>query len=105
MLEETLTRCKEQLGPEHPATHLSLSNLAGVFIKADDQDKALSLLLANHSGEQAYYKLGNLLGNVGKRREAVAAYREAIRINPDYFEATQQFGDCTGVRGKRRGRG
>ncbi|MSU23037.1 MAG: tetratricopeptide repeat protein [Opitutus sp.] len=42
----------------------------------------------------AYYRLANLLRLRGQRDEAIAACREAVRINPDFPEAQFELGEC-----------
>ena len=48
----------------------------------------------------AHYNLGFALGDQGKLDEAIAAYREAIRLKPGYAEAHNNLGNALGEQGK-----
>jgi protein O-GlcNAc transferase len=52
------------------------------------------VLAAQPSHFEAYSNLGAALKGQGKVDEAVAAYREAIGIRPDYFRASLQPWQC-----------
>ncbi len=41
---------------------------------------------------EAHFNLGNALAALGRRDEALAAYREAVRLRPDYAEALGNLG-------------
>jgi hypothetical protein len=38
---------------------------------------------------QTHYRLGNLLARRGDKEQAVAHYRETLRLKPDYTQAQQ----------------
>ena len=50
---------------------------------------------------QAHYNLGIALDASGDVREAIAAYREAIRLKPDYAEAHYNLGNALREPGER----
>jgi len=43
--------------------------------------------------------LGEVLGKLGRRNEAVSAYREAIRLKPGYWEAHYRLAEQLGQQG------
>ena len=49
---------------------------------------------------EAHFNLGNLLQDVGKPDEAIAAYRSAIQFKPDYVKALCNLGNALGDRDK-----
>ncbi len=64
-----------------------------------------NLWFGNRRGQQtadavAHINLGIALGNQGKLEEAIAAYREAIRLKPDYADAHNNLGIALGKQGK-----
>jgi tetratricopeptide (TPR) repeat protein len=50
---------------------------------------------------RAHYNLGFLLGDMGRKEDAEAEYREALRINPDSAEAHYNLGFLLGDMGKK----
>jgi len=77
-------------------------------VRAHDQTKiwrdSISLwehTLAHTSGNYvAHFNLGSSLADKGKVEEAIAHYREAIRIKPTYAEAYYNWGVALGRQGK-----
>ena len=49
---------------------------------------------------QAYYNLGNVLKDQGKLDEAVACYRRALELKPDFAEAHNNLGNALKDQGK-----
>ena len=64
---------------------------ADALYYAQEYDKALQFIGAvvslNPDDAIAQYNKGVALGGLGRIEEALQAYEEAIRLNPDYFEA------------------
>jgi tetratricopeptide (TPR) repeat protein len=50
----------------------------------------------------AYYNMGFALNCLGRHAEAVQAYREAVRVRPDYADAWGNLGFTANVIGQYR---
>jgi tetratricopeptide (TPR) repeat protein len=116
--EETLALSKVRLGPEHRDTLLSMNNLAGVY--EDDgvgrQADALKLReemlalrkaslgpdhpLTQTADAEAHHALGLVHKAKGQLDDAIAAYREAIKLKADYPEACINLGNALQAKGQ-----
>jgi hypothetical protein len=56
---------------------------------------------AEPGNEVAWYSFGVAYGDMGRHREAIAAYREALRLKPDYAPAWNNLGVAYALSGKR----
>ncbi|MEO8096543.1 MAG: tetratricopeptide repeat protein [Acidobacteriota bacterium] len=79
-----------------PSSEWSYLYLGGIAIETEpDSSHALEYLNTairlGPSNEMARYYQGVALFNAGRKAEAVAAFREALRINPDYRDARVQL--------------
>lgn len=74
-----------------PATLMHALDFAQVLTEGRKFDLAIDILrgaIKRHPGEPApYVRLGNVLVNAGRQRDALVFYDEAIRRNPDYAPA------------------
>ena len=88
--------------PEHPdALHL----LGIIAHHMRRHDVAITLIgrAIKQNGQNPFYfsNLGNALQDQGRRDEAIAAYRQATAIKPDYAEAYSNLGNALRNHGKR----
>src|SRR5215472_12944629 len=86
--------------PEHPdALHL----LGLIAQQVGRYDQAVELIgqAIKRNGHPVYFSnLGVVLNDQGKLEEAIAAYRQAIRIKPDFAEAYSNLGNSLSDQGK-----
>jgi len=59
-----------------------------------------SAIQQNAGAALDYQKLGETLQGEGKVNEAIAAYKKAIEINPNYFGTYHNLGDLLKAKGK-----
>ena len=112
----SVMRCGARASSTKPSPHIArLSGLNPIMLKPIPTSalrctiKASSTKRSPHiakpSGSnpdyaEAYSNLGNALRDQGKLDEAIAAYRQAIRIKPDYAEAYSNLGVALYDQGK-----
>ena len=53
----------------------------------------MAALKNNSSDYQAHFNLALSMSRVGRKDEAIAHYREALRINPNYAEAQRALAE------------
>ena len=78
--------------------HFDSLHLVGVIAhQTKNNQRAVELIgkaiKVNTSFAAAHYNLGNVLGALGKRDEAISSYNQAIQLKPDYFEAYNNLGN------------
>jgi superkiller protein 3 len=84
-----------------------LSQQAGAAESTGDYTKAKKIsqkairLYPNKSSP--YFWLGNALDDLGKKEEAIAAYRQAIKLQPDFAAAYNNLGNALDDLGKLEG--
>lgn len=79
-----------ELNPQEHATWVLLGRALDVLGRPAEAVAALEHAVAQGSGSadaEVCHLLGNALIGCGRRSEAIARYRQAIRLRPDYFEA------------------
>jgi tetratricopeptide (TPR) repeat protein len=59
---------------------------------AQAEEKLQALIAARDKDPQAWFDLGFAQGHQGKTQEAIAAYRKAVDLAPDWFEANLNLG-------------
>jgi tetratricopeptide (TPR) repeat protein len=59
---------------------------------AQAEEKLQALISAQGKNPQAWFDLGFSLSHQGKTQEAIAAYRKAVELAPDWFEANLNLG-------------
>jgi len=94
----------EQLLKVLPNNADDLHSLGGVAYQLGKYEIAIDLLnkaIQNDSTrDYLYCNLGSLLKSQGRLDEAVASYRNALAINPDYAEARNNLGIALKAQGK-----
>ena len=86
--------------PEHPDA-LHLLGLLAQQVGRYDQAVELIGRALKRNGHPVYFSnLGVVLNDQGKLEEAIAAYRQAIRIKPDFAEAYSNLGNSLNDQGK-----
>jgi cytochrome c-type biogenesis protein CcmH/NrfG len=71
---------------------LNLGNLAAPRAQAADSGKSIADLqaaAAKNPAPESYFKLGEALRKANQNEKAAAAYRQALKLRPNYPEATQ----------------
>ncbi|MCJ7830624.1 MAG: tetratricopeptide repeat protein [Desulfobacterales bacterium] len=63
-------------------------------------DKALNIAAENPDDAVAQNNLGILYEELGRIKEAMAAYQRAMEIKPDYVDAHYNFGVVCGAHGR-----
>ncbi len=76
------------------------SRLFHLYSNKGTKDKAAAIYLAIKPEHAAYYQLGEAFARSGMLDDAIAAYRKAIGLEPDYVEAQNRLADA--IEGKRR---
>ena len=98
--------CYEQAIKINPKFAGAYRNLARVFLQIGKEVKAVeswyeALSLEPHWAEaQQHYSLGNTLWKYKKLGKAIACYRQAIKLKPDFFPAYHSLGKLLTVREK-----
>ena len=98
--------CYEQAIKLNPKFAGAYRNLARVFLKIGKEAKAFeswyeALSLEPHWAEaQQHYSLGNTLWRYKKLGKAIACYRQAIKLKPDFFPAYHNLGKLLTFREK-----
>jgi serine/threonine protein kinase/tetratricopeptide (TPR) repeat protein len=116
LIEETLALYKAKLGPEHPKTLEIMDDLAhrygGVHQDADAlklREEMLALRKANLGPDHpltrtadadAHAALGRVYYAKGQLDDAIAAYREAIKLKADFPEAYNYLGLALQAKGQ-----
>jgi protein O-GlcNAc transferase len=89
--------------PNHPdATHL-LGIIAHQFGRHELAVEFIERAIRNNGHPAYFFSLGNVLYSQGKLDDAVAAYRQAISVKPDYVEAYSNLGNALKDRGSLDG--
>lgn len=76
--------------PDNPVVYFNLANALAQEGRIDDAAQALQLaadLADDELASAAYYNLGNIYFNAARYNEAIEAYKESLRINPDNEDA------------------
>ena len=78
--------------------HFDALHLLGVIAhQTKNNQRAVELIgkaiKVNSGVAAAHYNLGNALGALGKRDEAISSYNQAIHLKSDYFEAYNNLGN------------
>jgi uncharacterized spore protein YtfJ len=71
---------------------LNLGNLAAPRAQAVDSGKSIAELqaaAAKNPTPESYFRLGEALRQANQKEKAAAAYRQALKLRPNYPEATQ----------------
>ncbi len=76
----------------HPEAHY---HLATAYLKLDNTQKALNHYmqqLAIHPSLDCYYNIGVVLSDLNRNEEAIPYFEEALKIDPNYFNAHLNLG-------------
>ena len=98
--------CYEQAIKLNPKFAGVYRNLARVFLKIGKEAKAFESwyealsLEPNWAEAQQHYSLGNTLWKYKKLGKAIACYRQAIKLKPDFFPAYHNLGKLLTFREK-----
>ncbi len=83
-------------GPEQPTADVqSLLASAQAALERGEYEKAVSdfqTALAQSKSLEGYFGLGNALTNLGRLDEAMAAYQQALAINPNHIPTLSNLG-------------
>src|SRR5215218_9227965 len=96
-LTEVAQRC-EKLVRRHPRLDMLYNILGAACIGLEDFAKADTALakaaMLDPSDAEIHNNHGIALGSLGRLEEAIAAYRRALAIRPDYAEAHYNLGNA-----------
>ncbi len=98
--------CYEKAIELNPKFAGAYRNLARVFREIGKEAKALEswyealTLEPDWADAQQHYALGNSLWKYKKLNKAIACYRQAIKLQPDFFSAYQSLAQILTIKGK-----
>ncbi len=91
-------RVLRSVAPDNPAYLTATHMLAPILLKQRAFDEALARLQTpaasgtpGHSSAETFYWQGRVLEAIGSDNEALARYRLAVALKPDYAEAARQL--------------
>jgi tetratricopeptide (TPR) repeat protein len=80
----------------YPSENFLVIELVNLFIKINEANQALEYLnkakMMDPTNKTLYFAEGSLFDKIGKGDSAKAAYEGALRIDPEYFDATYNLG-------------
>jgi tetratricopeptide (TPR) repeat protein len=80
----------------YPNDNVLVIELVNVYIKLNEASQALEYLnkakILDPTNKTLYFAEGSLYDKVGKPDSAKAAYEGALRLDPEYFDATYNLG-------------
>jgi tetratricopeptide (TPR) repeat protein len=85
-----------QLDPIIPTVWMGMGNLALDQSNLDDAIRDFSRALELQPTGEGYLRLGRALTQAHRRPEALAAYRQALKLDPDSGEAQQAVDSLSG---------
>jgi tetratricopeptide (TPR) repeat protein len=80
----------------YPTDNVLVIEIVNLYIKLNEANQALEYLnkakILDPTNKTLYFAEGSLFDKVGKPDSAKASYEEALKIDPEYFDATYNLG-------------